>query len=65
MVFHYVGSTKNHFWVGWVDRILRKMSGALPKYHAFLVNLGFGHFLSIPFIALRHSLVGAWYERFF
>nr|POE61240.1 hypothetical protein CFP56_61486 [Quercus suber] len=41
------------------------MSGALLEYHAFLVSLGFGHFLSIPFIALRHSLVRAWYERFF
>ncbi|GMY32964.1 serine/threonine-protein phosphatase 7 long form homolog isoform X4 [Fagus crenata] len=37
----------------------------LPPYRDFLVRLGFGPFLSIPSMHIRHSLIEALWERFF
>uniref|UniRef100_A0A2N9G9Q9 Aminotransferase-like plant mobile domain-containing protein n=1 Tax=Fagus sylvatica TaxID=28930 RepID=A0A2N9G9Q9_FAGSY len=38
---------------------------ARPEYRAFLVELGFGPFLSIRYVHVRHPLVRCWVERFF
>uniref|UniRef100_A0A2N9EN62 Uncharacterized protein n=1 Tax=Fagus sylvatica TaxID=28930 RepID=A0A2N9EN62_FAGSY len=36
---------------------------ARPEYRAFLVELGFGPFLSIRYVHVRHPLVRCWVER--
>uniref|UniRef100_A0A2N9H701 Aminotransferase-like plant mobile domain-containing protein n=1 Tax=Fagus sylvatica TaxID=28930 RepID=A0A2N9H701_FAGSY len=38
---------------------------ARPEYRDFLVELGFGPFLSIRYVHVRHPLVRCWVERFF
>uniref|UniRef100_A0A2N9I400 Aminotransferase-like plant mobile domain-containing protein n=1 Tax=Fagus sylvatica TaxID=28930 RepID=A0A2N9I400_FAGSY len=38
---------------------------AHPEYRDFLVELGFGPFLSIRYVHVRHPLVRCWVERFF
>uniref|UniRef100_A0A2N9G1L4 Aminotransferase-like plant mobile domain-containing protein n=1 Tax=Fagus sylvatica TaxID=28930 RepID=A0A2N9G1L4_FAGSY len=41
------------------------LANASPEYRVFLVELGFGPFLSIPYMSLSHPLVRCWVERFF
>jgi hypothetical protein len=49
---------------GWSD-LHKLLVRARPEYRAFLSKLGFGPFLSIPYMSLSHPLVRCWVERFF
>uniref|UniRef100_A0A2N9FKF9 Aminotransferase-like plant mobile domain-containing protein n=1 Tax=Fagus sylvatica TaxID=28930 RepID=A0A2N9FKF9_FAGSY len=49
---------------GWSE-FCQLLEIARPEYRDFLVELGFGPFLSIRYVHVRHPLVRCWVERFF
>ena len=49
---------------GWSD-FCKLLDGAHREYREFLTELGFGPFLSIPFVYVSHPLVRCCVERFF
>uniref|UniRef100_A0A2N9I3T6 Aminotransferase-like plant mobile domain-containing protein n=1 Tax=Fagus sylvatica TaxID=28930 RepID=A0A2N9I3T6_FAGSY len=49
---------------GWSD-FCKLLGGARREYSEFLTKLGFGPFLSIPYVYVSHPLVRCWVERFF
>uniref|UniRef100_A0A2N9FEA1 Aminotransferase-like plant mobile domain-containing protein n=1 Tax=Fagus sylvatica TaxID=28930 RepID=A0A2N9FEA1_FAGSY len=49
---------------GWSD-FHKLLAGARREYRDFLMELGFGPFLSIPYMSLSHPLVSCLVERFF
>ena len=49
---------------GWSD-FCQLLETARPEYRDFLVELGFGPFLSIRHVHVWHPLVRCWLERFF
>uniref|UniRef100_A0A2N9FDV4 Aminotransferase-like plant mobile domain-containing protein n=1 Tax=Fagus sylvatica TaxID=28930 RepID=A0A2N9FDV4_FAGSY len=49
---------------GWSD-FCKLLGDARQEYREFLTELGFGPFLSIPYVYVSHPLVRCWVERFF
>jgi hypothetical protein len=49
---------------GWSD-FCQLLDAARQEYREFLVELGFGPFLSIRYVHVWHPLVRCWVERFF
>ena len=49
---------------GWSD-FCKLLGVARQEYREFLMKLGFGPFLSIPYVYVYHPLVRCWVERFF
>jgi hypothetical protein len=49
---------------GWSE-FCQLLEIARPEYRDFLAELGFGPFLSIRYVHVRHPLVRCWVERFF
>ena len=49
---------------GWSD-FRQLLDVARREYKEFLMELGFGPFLSIPYMHVYHPLVRCWVERFF
>uniref|UniRef100_A0A2N9HUF2 Aminotransferase-like plant mobile domain-containing protein n=1 Tax=Fagus sylvatica TaxID=28930 RepID=A0A2N9HUF2_FAGSY len=49
---------------GWSD-FYKLLVGARREYCEFLMELGFGPFLDIPYVYVSHPLVRCWVERFF
>jgi hypothetical protein len=49
---------------GWSD-FGRLLAVSRPEYREFLIELGFGPFLSIPYVSVYHPAVWCFIERFF
>uniref|UniRef100_A0A2N9F2V5 Aminotransferase-like plant mobile domain-containing protein n=1 Tax=Fagus sylvatica TaxID=28930 RepID=A0A2N9F2V5_FAGSY len=49
---------------GWSD-FCRLLEASRPEYREFLIELGFGPFLSIPYVSVYHPAVWCFIERFF
>uniref|UniRef100_A0A2N9G990 Aminotransferase-like plant mobile domain-containing protein n=1 Tax=Fagus sylvatica TaxID=28930 RepID=A0A2N9G990_FAGSY len=49
---------------GWSD-FGRLLAASRPEYREFLIELGFGPFLSIPYVSVYHPAVWCFIERFF
>jgi hypothetical protein len=49
---------------GWSD-FCRLLEASRPEYREFLIGLGFGPFLSIPYVSVYHPAVWCFIERFF
>uniref|UniRef100_A0A2N9FEH4 Aminotransferase-like plant mobile domain-containing protein n=1 Tax=Fagus sylvatica TaxID=28930 RepID=A0A2N9FEH4_FAGSY len=49
---------------GWSD-FCRLLAASRPEYREFLIELGFGPFLSIPYVSVYHPAVWCFIERFF
>uniref|UniRef100_A0A2N9HB89 Aminotransferase-like plant mobile domain-containing protein n=1 Tax=Fagus sylvatica TaxID=28930 RepID=A0A2N9HB89_FAGSY len=49
---------------GWSD-FSRLLAASRPEYREFLIELGFGPFLSIPYVSVYHPAVWCFIERFF
>ena len=49
---------------GWSD-FGRLLEVSRQEYSEFLIELGFGPFLDIPYVQVYHPLVRCWVERFF
>jgi hypothetical protein len=49
---------------GWSE-FSRLLAVSLPEYKEFLIELGFGPFLSIPYVSVYHPAVWCFIERFF
>jgi hypothetical protein len=50
---------------GWWSNFSKLLDVARREYREFLTELGFGPFLSIPYVYMYHPLVRCWLERFF
>jgi hypothetical protein len=48
----------------WSD-FCRLLEASCPEYREFLIELGFGPFLSIPYVSVYHPAVWCFIERFF
>uniref|UniRef100_A0A2N9HKG6 Aminotransferase-like plant mobile domain-containing protein n=1 Tax=Fagus sylvatica TaxID=28930 RepID=A0A2N9HKG6_FAGSY len=49
---------------GWSE-FSRLLAASRPEYKEFLIELGFGPFLSIPYVSVYHPAVWCFIERFF
>jgi hypothetical protein len=49
---------------GWSE-FSRLLAASRPEYKEFLIGLGFGPFLSIPYVSVYHPAVWCFIERFF
>jgi hypothetical protein len=49
---------------GWSD-FGRLLAASRPEYREFLIELGFGPFLSIPYVSVYHPAMWCFIERFF
>jgi hypothetical protein len=49
---------------GWSE-FSRLLAASRPEYREFLIGLGFGPFLSIPYVSVYHPAVWCFIERFF
>uniref|UniRef100_A0A2N9FS54 Aminotransferase-like plant mobile domain-containing protein n=1 Tax=Fagus sylvatica TaxID=28930 RepID=A0A2N9FS54_FAGSY len=49
---------------GWSE-FSRLLAASRPEYREFLIELGFGPFLSIPYVSVYHPAVWCFIERFF
>jgi hypothetical protein len=49
---------------GWYE-FSRLLAASRPEYREFLIELGFGPFLSIPYVSVYHPAVWCFIERFF
>jgi hypothetical protein len=49
---------------GWSD-FCRLLEASRPEYREFFIELGFGPFLSIPYVSVYHPAVWCFIERFF